>query len=229
MVAGLIETTERIRREQFPGAEVVLLAGSIVRGESTPYSDLDLVVLYEEIEHAYRVSFRAEDYPVEAFVHDKATLRYFMLDMDGPSGIPSLARMAVEGIEVPQPAPLSRSMKEFARSVLEAGPPPLSDEELSRARYAITDLLDDLRAPRSKAELLAPGAQLYERLADFLFRANRSWSARGKAIPGRLLEEDERLAADFDHSFAVMFSQGDAGPVLDLANRILAPHGGLVV
>jgi len=228
MVAGLVETTERIREEHFSGAEVVLLAGSIVRGEATAFSDLDLVVLYEKVECAYRKSFRAGGYPVEAFVHDEATLRYFMLEMDRPSGIPSLPQMVVEGIEVPRSTSLSRRMKDLARSVLEAGPPLLTEEELNRARYTITDLLDDLRAPRSHAELIAAGAQIYERLADFFFRANRRWSARGKAIPRRLKQVDERLGAELDHGFAEMFSKGDAGPVIDLAKRILAPYGGLL-
>ncbi len=228
MVAALVETTERIRREQFSEAEVVLLAGSFVRGESTAYSDLDLVVLYAAVEHAYRTSFRAEGYPVEAFVHDEATLRYFMLEMDRPSGIASLPQMVVEGIEVPRPTPLSRRMKELARSVLEAGPPALSEEGLRQARYTITDLVDDIRAPRSHAELIASGAQLYERLADFFLRANRQWSARGKGIPRRLKQVDELMSAEFDHSFAVLFSEGNAGSVVDLAERILAPYGGLL-
>jgi len=110
----------------------------------------------------------------------------------------------------------------------EAGPPLLTEEELNRARYTITDLLDDLRAPRSHAELIAAGSQLYERLADFFLRANRQWSARGKAIPRRLKQVDERLGAELDHGFAEMFSKGDAGPVIDLAKRILAPYGGLL-
>ena len=39
---------------------------------------------------------------------------------------------------------------------------------------------------------------------------------------------DERLSAEFDHSFAVLFSEGNAGPVIALAGRILAPCGGLL-
>lgn len=50
---------------------------------------------------AYRESFTFGGYPVEAFVHDPATLEYFFLEVDRPSGVPALAQMVVEGIEIP--------------------------------------------------------------------------------------------------------------------------------
>jgi len=67
---------------------VLLLAGSIVRGEGTPHSDLDLVVIFDRLPNAYRESFYFGDLPVEAFVHDPETLNYFLFEVDRSSGIP---------------------------------------------------------------------------------------------------------------------------------------------
>ena len=171
-------------------------AGSIVRGEGTAFSDLDLVVVHESLPCAYRESILFEGLPVEAFVHDPETLRYFFLEVDRPSGVPSLPQMIVEGVEIPNPTDVSRSLKAFAASVIAVGPPPLTPAQHRQRRYAVTDILDDLRAPRSDDELKATGTQLYETLADYHLRANGLWSARGKAIPRVLARVDPALGSE---------------------------------
>ncbi len=111
-----------IHANRYPDAVAIFAAGSIVRGEGTPFSDLDLVVVFAELPCAYRESFRFGGYPVEAFVHDPATLEYFFLDADRSSGVPTLPQMFVEGIEIPGPSEMSRSLKRRAAAVIEAGP-----------------------------------------------------------------------------------------------------------
>ena len=66
-----------ILAEKYPEARVVFLAGSVVRGEDTETSDLDLVVIFDRLPQAYRESFIFGGWPVEAFIHDPETLRYF--------------------------------------------------------------------------------------------------------------------------------------------------------
>src|SRR4051794_11502050 len=100
-ISKLIAVTNDIRVAWYPDAAVVFLAGSLVRGEGTAYSDLDLVVVYEELPNAYRESFVTRGLPVEAFVHDPETLNHFLTRSDRPAGMASLAQMILEGVEVP--------------------------------------------------------------------------------------------------------------------------------
>ena len=113
MVDDVIDAARRIRDQRYSDAAAILAAGSIIRGEGTAYSDLDLVVVYPKIAYAYRESYRFEKYPVEAFVHDPETLNYFFLEVDRPSGVPSLPQMVIEGIEIPGPTDVSRSSKKL--------------------------------------------------------------------------------------------------------------------
>src|SRR4051812_16405128 len=92
-----------IHRARYPDAKVTLLAGSVSRGEVTPFSDLDLVVLFERIDRAYRDSFHWDGWPVEVFAHDPQTMEYFFTEVDRPMGNCSLPAMVVEGIELPAP------------------------------------------------------------------------------------------------------------------------------
>ena len=70
-------TVLRIRAERFASADTVFLCGSVSRGEATPTSDLDLVVLFPRVDAAWRESFTFESWPVECFCHDLETAEYY--------------------------------------------------------------------------------------------------------------------------------------------------------
>jgi predicted nucleotidyltransferase len=107
MSERILDVAKAIQAARYTGA-ATFAAGSIVRGEGTSTSDLDLVVVYAQLSRAYRESFRFDGYPVEAFIHDPATLEYFVLEIDRPSGVPALSQMIAEGVEIPGPTALSR-------------------------------------------------------------------------------------------------------------------------
>src|SRR5205807_1973066 len=109
------------------------------------------------------------------------------------SGVPSLPAMVVEGKAIPKENSLSRSLRALAQTVIEAGPPRWTEAEIQRARYAITDICDDIRAPRNHAELIASASQLYGLLADFYFRSMCRWSAKSKTLPRKLAAADPAL------------------------------------
>jgi predicted nucleotidyltransferase len=155
MDSRIIGLANAIRSTRFDGANAVFAAGSIVRGEGTATSDLDLVVVYPRLECAYRESFIFDGFPVEAFVHDAETLEYFFLELDRPSGIPALPQMIVEGVEIPASTEVSQALKQRAVAIIAMGPPPLDSPTEQRMRYFVSDSLDDLRAPRSRDELMA--------------------------------------------------------------------------
>lgn len=226
MEERIIDVANAIWADRYRDAVAIFAAGSIVRGEGTPFSDLDLVVVHASLPCAYRESFRFDGVPVEAFVHDPATLEYFFLDVDRPTGVPALPQMIVEGVEIPGPSEISRDLKRRAVTLIEAGPPPLDSETERRMRYFISDLLDDLRAPRSNDELIAAGARLYERLADYHLRRLGLWSAQGKAIPRVLRQTDAALCAAYCAAFEALFARGDSRAVIRLAEDFLRESGG---
>lgn len=224
----LIKITKQILDDRYPGADVIFLAGSLLRGEGTPYSDLDLVVIFEQLPHAWRESFSFQGYPVEAFVHDPETFNHFISELGRPSGLSAMAYMVAEGVEVPRPSEISRSVKRIAADLIAAGPPKLSDEDERKLRYTITNLIDDIRQPRSREELVASGAELYGALANYYFRANGLWSAVNKSIPRKLGKTDPELYSRFREGFEELFAGGRSDKVITLAEEILKPHGGFL-
>ncbi len=228
MLNQLTKITNEILASKYSAARVIFLAGSVVRGEGTAYSDLDLVVIFEKLPAAYRESFYFQGLPIEAFVHDPETLNYFLHELDRPSGIPSLAQMILEGVEVPEASEFSQSLKRLAASVIESRPPILSEGDIRKLRYNLTNLVDDIRQPRSKDELVASGTELYEALADYYFRTNNLWSAKGKSIPRILKQADADLCLRYCNSFEELFANGQPAKVVALAEEILKPNGGFL-
>jgi hypothetical protein len=221
------EAARGILRERYGGARVLFLGGSVMRGEATPASDLDIVVVYERLPNAYREAFVHGGWPVEAFVHDAGTLEEFF-EADRRRGLPSLMSMVWEGSEVPGASEFSGGLKRRARELLDAGPPPWDEEELTLRRYRLTDWVDDMRFPRSGEELVATGAWLYQDAAEFYFRTRGMWSAHSKTIPRRLRAADADFAERFLRAFEALFADKRPGPAVGLVAELLEPFGGFL-
>src|SRR5262245_40027536 len=142
LMEDLIRITRQIFDDRYPAASVILLAGSLLRGEGTPYSDLDLIVIFDQLPHAWRESFDFQGYPVEAFVHDPETLNYFLFESCRSARPPATARMVFEGIEVHGPSDISRSLKRIAADIIASRPPELGDEAGRSLRYTLANTLD---------------------------------------------------------------------------------------
>jgi hypothetical protein len=218
---------ETLVRDRFSEAKCAFAAGSIFRGEGTFLSDIDLVVIHSNVQNAYRESLTVDGCPIEVFVHDPDTLRYF-LHKDREEAHTAMAAMVSEGIVLPNKTPFSEALREEARSLLNAGPPPLEPETIERMRYEITDAVDDLRGKRPLAEMVGCGVALYGRLGSFILRTRSGWNASGKWLPRLIACHDPQLAIRFDQAFRNLFRDGKADAVISLAEDVLRPHGGFL-
>jgi Nucleotidyltransferase domain len=215
----------RFLAREFPGSDCAFVSGSIMRGEGTKRSDIDLVVLFRKLPNAWRKSLVFESVPFECFVHDPGTMRWFFAD-GRESGDCSLAHMIATGTVLPNETTLSRRACSQARTLITRGPEPLRTKDAERLRYFITDLVDDLRDPRPRGERVACAAALYPLLAEAALRGGGAWMGKGKWIPRRLAEFDPALARRFDRAFDDFLIRDNATRLIRLSAEILKPLGG---
>ena len=213
---------------RWPHATAAIIGGSIARGEATPTSDIDLLLLFEKVDRAWRDTLKVDGQTVELFGHDPSTFDYFCRRIDAPNGTIPLAMMVIDGVAVLPPGASSDALGQYARQLYAAGPPAWDSATLAARRYAITTLVEDLQDSERSDETLAIAVKLYDTLATFALRAGGHWTGTGKHLARRLkaampdlaaaLEEGMgRLAADPERARAVL---------TEAARRALAPHGG---
>lgn len=91
----------------FPNCQGALLAGSVVRGEATGTSDLDIIIFDEKVLASYRQSLIEYDWPIEVFVHNLNSYKSFF-EADYKRARPSLPRMVSEGLIIKDEAVIEK-------------------------------------------------------------------------------------------------------------------------
>lgn len=219
-----LNTIKKLIKERYSEAKVVFWGGSIAKAEISKNSDLDLVIIYEQLPDAYREAFVYDNWPIDAFVNDIKSLNYLFNQAKKTSLILGLPAMVAEGIEVTEKSLLGNQLREQALTLLQSEPS-VSVDQLKLRRFKITDLLDDLKEPKNKHEQLAIIFEVYKQLAEFYLLANKKWIGSGKQLPRLLKKYNSEIAEEFYIAFSDI---SDIAKVSTFAEKILAPHGGLI-
>lgn len=220
-----VESARLVVKAHYPECDAALLAGSVVRGQATEMSDLDLVVVTARAGAPFRESVVAHGWPVEAFVHTRASLTRFFAS-DAQSRIPSLPFMCAEGVVVHDRRELAAEIKAEARAVLEQGPKPLTAQEVEAARYALTDRLDDFLGEPDRGEGIIVAAELAMQATEFVLAYHRQWSGRGKWLVRALRRYDPESAAWMTQALEIYCRDGAKEELTAFVKAAMAPVGG---
>ncbi|WP_018932420.1 hypothetical protein [Gracilibacillus lacisalsi] len=90
------EAAGKFIQNRFRNCQGALLAGSVIRGEATKTTNLDIVIFDCNIQAAYRESIIDLGWNIEIFVHNLTSYKDFLAS-DCESARPSFPRMVVEG------------------------------------------------------------------------------------------------------------------------------------
>ncbi|MFO1257682.1 MAG: GNAT family N-acetyltransferase [Gammaproteobacteria bacterium] len=222
-----LPTIQKLIKERYVQAKAIFWAGSVSEGRGTSASDLDLIIVFEEVAHAYREAFIYDGWPIDAFIHDLDTLRYFFEESRTGNGISGLCYMILNGRDVTNPGVFSENVKTLAQEVLNAGPAIWDQEQINKERFLITDVLDDIKCPAGRDEQIASAAWLLEALGQFYFRSQNKWCASGKSIIRYLKSDNPDLALEFMQAFQGLFQTSNSAALELLVKKILDPYGGL--
>jgi hypothetical protein len=213
-----------LKAERYASARVLFCGGSVVRGQGFASSDLDVVVMFDSLTAARRESFYFDGWPVEAFTHDPATLVHFVRS-DLLQGRPTLAHMIADAIVVPTATAWSDRIQAWTRAILET-PPIRTIEALDSERYAITDLLNDFRDDRPRAELIAVASALYPLVFNFVLGCRQSWLGWSKTLPILVQAAAPDLAQAIEAGFEAFFRADHRRGLVRAVQLVLAPFGG---
>lgn len=238
-----VETARAVVETHHPDARQAWLSGSVVLGGAGPTSDLDVTVLLDAGDSGgsadavvHRRSLTHDGWPVELFVHTEASVRHFV-ELDRRRRRPTMARLVATGVPL-LGGDAGAALQAECADLVVAGPGPLADDERDRARYALTDLLDDLvdvavsggdRDRRGGAAGHAVAVEVWRQAAELLLAAAGRWSGTGKW----LVREVDEYDAAYGSAYAERLDQGlqaalsgDPNPLAAVAEEVLDGVGG---
>jgi hypothetical protein len=223
-----LKTIKKLINEKYPRAKAVFWSGSVYNNQATQASDLDIVIIFESLEHAYREAFIYDGWPIDAFIHDLDTLRYFCEELEAHDGRPALINMLLNGKTILDNRAMIESSKKIAQQAKDMGPAKWTQFQIDKERFLITDILDDILYPKNTMEQMASAIYLFEPLIQFYFRANHQWAASGKSLLRLLRSENPGLFLDITQCFENLFKAGNTSGVKKVVHTILEPFGGFL-
>jgi len=211
--------------QRYPECLAAFVGGSVFRGEGTPTSDLDIVIITDRREAPYRESLREFGWPIEVFVHTERSYRRFFKN-DVQRRRPSLPALCAEGVILRDRDGLGTRIREEAQSLLDGGPPPLAPQEVEWRRYSLTDLLDDFVGSRRKDEDLFIAHDLAVGAAELVLLHNRRWTGAGKWLLRALRRFDDKRGRQLDAALRSFYRTGDKGGLVRFVEDALGLVGG---
>jgi hypothetical protein len=219
-----IKAATQFIEKHFPNCQGAILAGSVVRGQATKTSDLDIVVFDESLSSSYRESLIEFDWNIELFAHNLVSYRFFF-ESDCKEARPSMPRMVSEG-KILKDAGVLSEIREEAKALLEQGPKEWSKETIDMKRYFITDVLDDLIGCQHRGEGIFIASKLGELVSEFILRSNRKWIGSSKWVVRSLVHHDKELANEFVEAFDTFYKTNNIDKIVSLIDKVLKPFGG---
>ncbi|GGC98885.1 nucleotidyltransferase [Thalassobacillus devorans] len=219
-----VDAAYKFIEAHYPDCQGALLAGSVVRGEATETSDLDIVIFDQKLSASYRQSLLEFGWPIEVFVHNMISYKEFFKN-DCERARPSMPRMVSEGI-VLKDTGIIRGIKQEADDLLDKGPETWSEEAITTKRYFLTDTLEDFIGASDRGEALFIANELASLTSEFGLRTNQQWIGKSKWTVRALKNYDETFAGEFIQAFDKFYTTGVKTEILCLVDSILEPFGG---
>jgi predicted nucleotidyltransferase len=170
----------------------IVVAGSIVRGEAGPTSDLDVFVVHGE-PWRLRDQRRFAGVPAELFVNPAAQVRRYFAT-EHARARPCTAHMFATGELVEPVDPAIVELVREARDWL-ARPVDRTEAELEQLRYGAVDALDDARDTRDDATVRLLLGSVVQEIVAYAFISRRMFVPRRKDVVDKLAAIDADAAA----------------------------------
>lgn len=219
------EAASKIVEQHFPGCTGAVLAGSVVRGDATNTSDLDIVIFDKKLPASYRTSFNSFGWPVEAFVHNSESYKFFF-ESDRKRARPSLPDMVANGVIIKNEDGIIDKIKKEANQILTNGPDKWTKEEFELKRYFLTDVLNDFIGSESRPEELFILNKLVDLVCEFILRTDNQWVGDAKGMYRALQSYDAILTEELIQSLNAFYQYSEKNSMIEFVDRTLEPYGG---
>lgn len=193
----------------------IIAAGTILRGNPDPASDLDLYVIHRQ-PYRQRIQKFFNGVPAEIFINPPEQVRRYLVEEQADYR-PITAHMLATGIAILETDPVIAELRQGAIQSL-ANPPQASPERLTFLRYMAANWLEDASdlAPRDEATANLLLSQAVLESIRYNFIAAQKYLPRNK----ELLSATEALNPELGRLLRRFYLTADCATRLELAFQI---------
>src|SRR5262245_33837787 len=129
-----IVAAKKFVAKYYPECLAAVLCGSVARGDATPTSDLDILIVDHQEVPFYRKTLRDFEWTIEAFVGSR---KYTQEKIQRPATnhSPSFLTSWAECVILKDQDNIAQNLKEKATTILSEGPNQLTDKEINQYLY----------------------------------------------------------------------------------------------
>lgn len=216
---ALVKTLARLQAE-YSNLRIVLLAGSVARGEGGPTSDLDLYCLLDG-DCRIRQTWIVDDVLVEIFLNPYQQILHYFSKED-----PATMSMIMTGqIVYGDPAdPILLRLREIAAKEWAAGPRTWSPMQQKLCRYMALDLYEDaVDVVDDRERSMWAGMKGLEGAVKFHYMLHGKWEVK----PKHLLADLECWSPSVANGIRQYLQRGELLHLKAILDEIYAPVGGV--
>ena len=220
-----IQAARTFTSVRFPGCNSALLFGSVARGDVSPRSDLDVLVVMPHDVKPYRESYDEYGWFIEVWVvsrrYAEATVRRPVQNQN-PVALTAYA----EGLILKDEEDFAQTLQEKARAILNEGPPPLTSQDIDTYRYVMTDWLDDFLDASEYDQAVLIAHDLTVKAAEFIVALHGHWIGERRWLYRALQGLDHPLAGQLMEKLVGFYKTGNKDGLVSHIEAILALRGG---
>jgi len=215
-----------LQTEMFPGAAALIITGSASRGEMHEKSDLDVIVVYRKVLNPHYRAFVFKGRPIDANVHDFASLAKRIFDTDRRSGNPFYVWAVKTGLLMPE-IPELKKLKSEAERIWKEGPFKLQDDRVNSAKVVLLRRMNQFQFERGFSERTVVASTVYD-LISLLYLSGRGlWvPTSGLSVVRVLRRQAPEMVDRMELAFGAYWKTGDTKPVEALVQEVVAANGG---
>lgn len=210
--------------QHYPSCSAAFLSGSVAAGTSTSSSDLDILVITPDTRPCW-TTLTESTWPIEVFILAPDTYADAFAN-DVRRHRPFFLSVCAQSVILLDRDGTATRVKAEAQRLLAAGPPLLTDEEITAYRHELTWMRDDFADAANLDEARLIAADLAVVAARLYLAYHRHWLGLGKWLLRELRAANTTRAREFTEAVVAIHCTGDKEPLLTFADDMLALVGG---
>lgn len=211
--------------EYIPTCHAAMITGSASTSEMTSTSDIDILILDNNITRDYFETIYYQNYKIDCIIMPLVSIESILNEERERNSIVYIGMLS-KGVVIKDTFKSLTKLKDYATILKEMGPTPATAQIKKMVLFQAYNLYEDLLVERDFSETLYIAIDLFQQLIRLNSVFHNHWTSnKGKWRFRYLNQFDEKFTANITDSFRKIISEQDKSDFLHFAKDNLSGYG----